>query len=762
MLTKRGITVKPPRDLRHEYQPVLLRLSEGCAGTPGNDAVDYTMIRDDWLYSKSWSSIRKNSEQKQLSIRAGTFNVNGSLPFQDLSTWLDGALSPHDTQNDKHRHSTSLSEEPSPDGISALPLDGKGDNTMPEQDLLVVALQEVDQSTETLFYTTSPAREDAWITAILAALGEKAEKYQKLASKQLVGILLIILVKRDLHICFTGVGESSVASGIMGNKGAVAIQLTYRPYPTPSAPTPTPIILTFVDSHLAAFEDHLDRRNADFHDISRRLTFGPCAEYARGPSGDGPTMLDIYESDFLLWMLRSTIHYAKAFAEFEEHPINFLPTYRFNSHLQTDSLGYDTKRKPAWTDRILHMSSSFVPAIQRSYDAHPHITMSDHRPISAEFLVNIPCVDSLALDSVANDLYKSIASFDSEHPSGIPLLKVDDSTLNFGKVSYSTPISRSLCIQNIGKVPAAFRFLPRDLSSPIHPRWLKIGTATGFLLPGEEMNIKFTILVSPAIAAPLNLKIEKLSTLLIIHTISGQDHFLSLNGETNMLRHPLIRVGSSARPNPRIERTRDLLPESQAHNSSREFTKLMAWLMSHDVETVHDLFITPGDEELASQIRESLDTGADLPPYPMPKAPHTVDANYARTVASVLLAFLGALPESLIPPSLHQWCCEVTSRDAAFEMLSAFPPSSVNVWISMTAFLHLITLKSQHPAKVGDKGAEKGVPALEVTLPTNSQSHAETLASIFAPILLRDDIDAAVPVSLLGKKKFLLLFMEGP
>ena len=75
----------------------------------------------------------------------------------------------------------------------------------------------------------------------------------------------------------------------------------------------------------------------------------------------------------------------------------------------TDTAGYDVKygpltllcdgfrdifatylrRKPAWTDRILHKFSPFVPVSQRSYDAHPWITMSDHRPVSAEFLVDV-------------------------------------------------------------------------------------------------------------------------------------------------------------------------------------------------------------------------------------------------------------------------------------------------------------------------------------------------------------------------------------
>lgn len=128
----------------------------------------------------------------------------------------------------------------------------------------------------------------------------------------------------------------------------------------------------------------------------------------------------------------------------------------------------------------------------------------------------------------------------------------------------------------------------------------------GFLLPGEEMNLQFTILVSPAIAAPLNLKIQKLSTLLIIHTILGQDLFLSLDGEygapavvfSPRTSHHMAaleqtcfgtHLSALARlPGPirELKGTGDLLSEPQVHNSSREFAKLMGWLMSHDVETV--------------------------------------------------------------------------------------------------------------------------------------------------------------------------------
>ncbi|KAH9996233.1 Endonuclease/exonuclease/phosphatase [Russula vinacea] len=612
--------------------------------------------------------------------------------------------------------------------------------------------------------------------------------------------------EKGLQSCFTGITDSSVGAGfmgLMGNKGAVAVRVNYQPNPTSSSPSPLPITFTFVNSHLAALDDHIEHRNIDFHDISQRLEFGPCAEYIWAPRTKhreaGPRKLDIYASDVLVWLgdlnyrlnlpdedvrhflysmptyrgihtllqfdeLKSCIRHSKAFPEFDEHPITFLPTYRFAANTQSDAAGYDMKRKPAWTDRVLHKSSPFVPVRQRSYDAHPWITMSDHRPVSAEFLVDIPCIDSTALDLAANGLYKSFATFDpedSESPSGVPLLKLDKSALDFGKVSYSTPVSHSLNIRNAGKVPAAFRFFPRNHGSPIHPLWLKIEPMAGFLLPGEEKTLQLTIFVSHTIAAPLNLGTQKLFTLLIVHTLFGQDLFLSLDGEyvPTCFGTPLSVLARLPGPIRELRGAENLLPETKVDSasSSREFMKLIGWLTAHNVDAVHDLFLAPGDEGLAEKIRESLDTGAELP---APVISQTVDANYARTVAAVLIAFLRSLPESVVPSSLHQQCAEISSRDSALEMLSAFPPESVNVWIPLTAFLHLLVLRDHHQAEAPSERPERRPTAPEDAQPPKPPSRAEILASVFAPVLLRDDIDAASPVSLLGKRQFLLYFMR--
>ena len=47
------------------------------------------------------------------------------------------------------------------------------------------------------------------------------------------------------------------------------------------------------------------------------------------------------------------------------------------------------RRKPAWTDRILHMTSDAVTVKQTAYACHSTITMSDHRPVSAEFELEV-------------------------------------------------------------------------------------------------------------------------------------------------------------------------------------------------------------------------------------------------------------------------------------------------------------------------------------------------------------------------------------
>lgn len=83
-----------------------------------------------------------------------------------------------------------------------------------------------------------------------------------------------------------------------------------------------------------------------------------------------------------------------------------ISSYRFGPGIVTGQEEYDVKyasiiifvgisfacflrRKPAWTDRILHIASSVLTLRQLEYSSHPEITMSDHKPVTAEFEVHV-------------------------------------------------------------------------------------------------------------------------------------------------------------------------------------------------------------------------------------------------------------------------------------------------------------------------------------------------------------------------------------
>jgi phosphatidylinositol-bisphosphatase len=165
---------------------------------------------------------------------------------------------------------------------------------------------------------------------------------------------------------------------------------------------------------------------------------------------------------------------------------------------------------------------------------------------------------------------------------------------------------------------------------------------------------------------------------------------------------------------------------------------LINWLMTH-VTDPNDLFNGLLEESTCMNIRECLDKG-DQFPSPQSGEEH---GPLATAIASVLVQLLDSLVDPVVPPYLHARCLQMTSRDEAFELLDDFPPESVNVWISLTAFLHYMSLQKPPSQSL-----------------TDSVDMAERLATVFAPVLLRDDSTGLyTPVSPIGKRKFLLHFV---
>jgi len=182
-----------------------------------------------------------------------------------------------------------------------------------DPDLYVFGMQELDRSVGALLYTTSTVKEDAWFDAIMGDLGDRSDSYQKVSpsdapqnrflltslklfSTQLVGLLIIILVRKELRHRIKPISSSSAGIGVLntlGNKGGVAARLQVDD-----------TVLCFVNCHLQAFEDMTEKRNADFHELTRRLTFPSVPPSEDIAATIGPS---VFESDVVFWLVISPL-----------------------------------------------------------------------------------------------------------------------------------------------------------------------------------------------------------------------------------------------------------------------------------------------------------------------------------------------------------------------------------------------------------------------------------------------------------------------
>jgi len=88
--------------------------------------------------------------------------------------------------------------------------------------------------------------------------------------------------------------------------------------------------------------------------------------------------------------LCAAIRAGDAFFGFDEGPLHFPPTYKYDAN--TDN--YDTSKKariPSWTDRVLHKTSSKIA--RQTYDSCVDIRTSDHRAVYATYAVAVSPVE---------------------------------------------------------------------------------------------------------------------------------------------------------------------------------------------------------------------------------------------------------------------------------------------------------------------------------------------------------------------------------
>lgn len=102
---------------------------------------------------------------------------------------------------------------------------------------------------------------------------------------------------------------------------------------------------------------------------------------------------------------------------------------------------YDSRRRPAWTDRILHWSrhSDGDPIVRPiSYQRHPAVSLSDHYPVSAEYEVQVQAIDPDMAHAVAVELGETVthAEGNDDNPDVHPTITLDQVDIDYGEIRF--------------------------------------------------------------------------------------------------------------------------------------------------------------------------------------------------------------------------------------------------------------------------------------------------------------------------------------
>lgn len=618
------------------------------------------------------------------TVFVGTWNVNGRSPVVGLAQWL------------------SVDKEP--------------------PDVYGIGFQELDLNTEAFLFNNSP-KEQEWLNAVLNGIHPKA-KYQKVRLVRLVGMMLIVLVQ-EKHLAYVrNVAVDTVGTGIMnkmGNKGAVSVRLDLHS-----------TSICFVNAHLAAHQEELERRNEDHDCIFQRTCFHMNMNINSPPKsikdhdhiyflGDmnyriNPCDLNIREvassENYKLLLeydqLGQQKNQKRIFHRFKEGDIKFKPTFKYD----VDSDEWDSSekaRQPAWCDRILWYGEGIT---QHVYRSHQELQMSDHKPVSALFTAGVKVIDTRRYRRIYEEVMKKLDKLENEF---LPQVTIDTTEVIFGSIKFHQPQTKYLTIANTGQVPVQYEFIKKLNDTSFCKPWLSVRPYSSFIMPGDKSDVALEVLVDKQTASQLNSGADKLYDILVLHLDGGKDLFITVTGtyERSCFGSSINALVHMNKPFKEVPVAKLIDLESSypkelsemPYAVPKELWYLVNHLHSHALQ-VKGLFVYRGLQKEIIEIRTSLDEGVINDVLP----------GSVHSVAEALLLFLEALPEPVIPYSLYQAALDATPNfSLCKEIVAKLPDHHRTVFTYLMAFLKELMNHSTH-----------------------NELDAKTLALIFGSILLRE------------------------
>ncbi|KAJ4377325.1 hypothetical protein N0V83_000150 [Neocucurbitaria cava] len=384
------------------------------------------MLKNDWLGKLPLARMKvvTNHSETLMQQRDAEY-----CEFRELSarvmTWNAGATKPTTLrQNEDRNFFREIIEPENPPDILVFGFQELVD--LEDKKITAKSIFKRKKHKETSEHEHMSHQYRAWRDHLVRVLDEHSpdQNYVLLHTANLVGLFTCVFIKASERGNIRDVCAAEIKlgfSGRVGNKGALVVRF----FIDDSS-------LCFINCHLAAGQTQTVHRNNDAAAIMENAPLpknrspSDCANFFVG-GGDGSMILDheicILNGDLnyrIDAMPRNTVvaavqqgNLAKLLERdqlllsrkrnpgfrlraFNEAPINFAPTYKYN--VGTDD--YDTsekQRSPAWCDRLLYRGMGRIKQVD--YRRHDSIKVSDHRPVSGKFKIRVKTINSKKQDA---------------------------------------------------------------------------------------------------------------------------------------------------------------------------------------------------------------------------------------------------------------------------------------------------------------------------------------------------------------------------
>lgn len=354
----------------------------------------------------------------KVRIAIGTYNVNGGKHFRSV-VYKDVSLS------DWLLDSTESS------------LVATADNKEVHTDIFAIGFEEIVDLNAGNIMAASSENAKSWAEELEKVLS-RDRPYVLLSSQQLVGVCLYVFARPEISPYIRDVAVDCVKTGLggaTGNKGGTAIRMVLHG-----------TSLCFVCAHFAAGQSQVTERNADYSEITRKISFPMgrtlnshdyvfwCGDFNYRIDMDKEEIKEhVREGNLTAILEHDQLNKQKnagnVFKNCFEGEITFPPTYKYDLF----SEDYDTSEKcraPAWTDRILWKSRKSVSEPDSVSEigigklihyGRAELKQSDHRPVIGIIDIEVSQIDKAQRDIVFNEVTKDLGP-----PDGTVIIKPND------------------------------------------------------------------------------------------------------------------------------------------------------------------------------------------------------------------------------------------------------------------------------------------------------------------------------------------------